>query len=280
MPYFFEDPFVTTELSVHGLRHDFPWDSVFRGGEAWVLAVQARLAITDRLAFIATKDGYTWLRPGSHSQLRAEEGLFDPAAGFKYVLLQHEPSGFVLTPALRFVQPVGQSDVLSGWGPERHRALRVRRASAGAAARAGQPRRLAALRYRTRESSYVFYHLHLSTPVLELLVPFVELNGTTGTRSGNGRNRVDTRSFGGVDLGTAQSVLHGNGATDHFGFEGADAVNLGATRVSGHTILTLALGARVPVTRRVSLAGYYELPVTERRDIFEQRVGLNAVYAF
>ncbi len=31
MPYLFEDPFITTEVSVHAIWHDFPWDSVFRG---------------------------------------------------------------------------------------------------------------------------------------------------------------------------------------------------------------------------------------------------------
>jgi len=61
MPYLFEDPYITTELNLVGIYHDFPSDSVFDGGEAGVIALQARLALTERLAFIATKDGYTIL---------------------------------------------------------------------------------------------------------------------------------------------------------------------------------------------------------------------------
>ena len=56
-PYIFEDPFITTGVYVWGLWHEFPHDSIFgggkaitsnKGGDVWAIAVQARLAITDR----------------------------------------------------------------------------------------------------------------------------------------------------------------------------------------------------------------------------------------
>lgn len=56
MPYLFEEPFITTGLSGYGIWHEFPNESAFQGGDAWVAALQARIAITDRLALIATKD--------------------------------------------------------------------------------------------------------------------------------------------------------------------------------------------------------------------------------
>jgi len=279
MPYYFEDPFITTEISTHLLWHDFPWDSVFRGGEIWVLAVQARLAITDRLAFIATKDGYAWLNPGKHSQIRKDQGLFDLAAGFKYALIRDEESGFTLTPALRFVIPSGTKDVLAGYGrgaiiPSASAALPLGPLNTIGSFGAYQP-------FDTsRESAYLFYNLHVSTPLLKVLVPFAELNGTTWTRSGSGRNLIGTKSFGPVSLSTAQTVLHGAGVTANRSFEGADAVNLGSARVAGNTLMTLALGGRIPITKQASLAGYYEFPVTRREDIFEQRIGVNAVYEF
>ena len=49
MPYYFEDPFITTEVQAYGIWHEFPGRSVFQGGDAYVAALQARLAITDRL---------------------------------------------------------------------------------------------------------------------------------------------------------------------------------------------------------------------------------------
>lgn len=54
-----ETPFITTELRPMYIYHDIPDDSVVRGGYGHVVAVQARLAVTDRLGLIATKDGYT-----------------------------------------------------------------------------------------------------------------------------------------------------------------------------------------------------------------------------
>ncbi|MGH0030895.1 MAG: hypothetical protein ACQGVC_13970 [Myxococcota bacterium] len=279
MPYYFEDPFITTEISTHLLWHDFPWDSVFRGGDIWVLAVQARLAQTDRLAFIATKDGYAWMRPGSHSQIRADEGFFDLAAGFKYQAIRNEETGLVVTPALRFVIPAGNSAVFSGKGkgaiiPSASAALPLGPINAIGNLGLFQPFN------DNVESSFMFANIHLSTSVLEFVVPFAELNGQYWTRSGNGRNHVDTRSFGKVDLGTAQTVLHGAGVTDRQTWEGADAVNLGSSGVSGNQIMTLALGGRIPITKKASFAAYWETPITNRKDIWEQRVGLNLAYAF
>ena len=59
MPYLFEDPHITSGLNFAYLWHGFPDDSAFQGGGVHVLALQIRLALTDRLAFIATKDGLT-----------------------------------------------------------------------------------------------------------------------------------------------------------------------------------------------------------------------------
>lgn len=278
MPYLFEDPFITTEVSAHGLWHAFPWDSVFRGGEAWVAAVQARLAITDRLAFIATKDGYTWLRPGSHSQIPGDDGFFDITAGFKYALIERPEDGFILTPALRVDLPTGQDQVFSGNGSGELIP------SFSTALGAGPVNLIGSYGWRIpfegpKESTSMFYNLHASVPVLEYLVPFLELNGTTWVRSGHGEANVKTKAFGSVDLGLAQEVVHGPlGQTDTLRWEGADVVNLGSEGVSGNTLLTLAAGARVPVTKRVSLGAYYEFPLTERQDIFGERVAINATY--
>jgi len=108
MPYLFEDPFITTGVNVVGIWHDYPTGrkSVFQGGDAWVTAVQARVAITDRLAFIATKDGYAWHRP-DNELLRNDQGFFDIAAGFKYALIDDRENNFILTPSLRIDIPVG-----------------------------------------------------------------------------------------------------------------------------------------------------------------------------
>lgn len=280
MPYLFEDPFITTEVSAHGLWHDFPWDSVFRGGDVWVAAVQARVAITDRLAFIATKDGYAWLRPGSHSQIAAEQGFFDIAAGFKYALIDRPEDAFILTPALRMDLPTGQKDLFSGNGGG------VVIPSVSSAKGFGPLHLLGSMGFRLpiaadKESASFFYNAHVDASFIEALVPFVELNGTTWTHSGDGDRMVKTKAFGSVDLDTAQIVVHGPlGQTRNLRFEGADVVNLGSKGVSGNTLLTLAVGGRAPITKHVSLGAYYEFPLTRRQDIFEQRAAVNVMYTF
>ena len=58
---YFEDPFITTDIRLMYVYHEIPDDSVLRGGQVHAVAVQIRVALTERLALIATKDGYSWV---------------------------------------------------------------------------------------------------------------------------------------------------------------------------------------------------------------------------
>jgi hypothetical protein len=59
MPHLFEDPYITTGLNFayiyHRLPDSGPLGVAFDGGGAHALALQIRVALTDRLALIATK---------------------------------------------------------------------------------------------------------------------------------------------------------------------------------------------------------------------------------
>ena len=55
-PLFFESPLIQSEARPIFIYHNF--DDKFIGGFARVYAVQLRWAVTERLAIIATKDGY------------------------------------------------------------------------------------------------------------------------------------------------------------------------------------------------------------------------------
>lgn len=284
MPYFFEDPFITTEVSAHAIWHDFPWDSVFRGGDAYVLAVQARVAITEKLAFIATKDGYTFLRPGSHSAVDADQGFFDIMAGLKYALIENREDGYILTPALRFMLPTGERGVFSGndsgaFVPSISGAMRLGPAHLIGSFGSQLPFS------NNKGSQSIFYNLHADVPIPDLpIVPFLELNGTTWTQSGKGERKVQTKDrfgLGTQPLTPAQDVVFDSlGHTAQRRFEGADVVNLGSEGVAGRTIMTLAAGMSFPLTDHVTLASYYEFPITNREDIWEQRVDVNLNYTF
>jgi hypothetical protein len=271
MPYLFEEPFNTSNVSVHVVHHRFPDDSIIDGGHLTVLAVQARVALTDRLGFIATKDGYVWFRPG-HRLLSDQQGWFDIAAGFKYVLIDRPEDNLIVSPTLRFDVPTGSSDMFSGNGDG------VAIPGLSWAWGWGDFHVVGDLGGRIPfdsgdESTSFFYNFHFDYAVHPNFVPFVELNGTHWTSSGDGELDIRTR-IGTLDLSVVQGAL-GTGRG-----EGNDVVNLGSEGVSGNDIVSMAVGARFPITKHVHAALSYEFPVTSREDLLEQRASANVTYEF
>lgn len=289
MPYLFEDPYITTELNLVGIYHGFPSDSVFNGGEAGVVALQARLALTDRLAFIATKDGYMVNRP-DHPWLKNEEGFMDITAGFKYAVIDNRELGLIVTPSLRVEIPVGNADVFQGqgegvfipgisvgWGPKNVHLI----TDIGAQLPVD----------KDRDSSSVFYNIHLDQafkvgfiPGADFIVPFVELNGMVWVDSGEGKASVALKSppapVQHVPLRAAQDILNGAGVTRDRRFEGADVANLGSSGMAGEDLVTFAWGFRVPLRNGVSTGFAYERALSQRKDIFEQRATWMVDYQF
>jgi hypothetical protein len=271
-PFLFEEPFITTGISAHGVWHDLPDDSVLDGGDIWVLAVQARVAITDRLAFIATKDGFVWLRPG-HRLLADQQGFFDISAGFKYALIDMPEQNFILTPSLRFDAPTGSSDVFSGNGDG------VAIPAVSWAWGLGDFHLVGDLGGRIpfdnqAESTSIFWNFHFDYGVHRHFVPFLEVNGLHWTGGGDGSLTIHTHDFPDVPLRVVQAVF-GTG----FG-EGNDVVNLGSQGVAGNTIVSLAVGARFPIDDHWYGGFAYEFPVTTREDLLQQRIALNLAYEF
>jgi hypothetical protein len=111
-PIYFESPFNSSELRAIYLKHDFSDQSALGGGGVTVYALQARLAITDRLGFIATKDGYSELEIDGLNY--EDEGWNDLAAGFKYVVVADKETDFVMTPGIRYQAENGHRGILQG----------------------------------------------------------------------------------------------------------------------------------------------------------------------
>lgn len=289
MPYLFEDPYITTDLNLVGIYHNFPSDSVFNGGEAGVIALQARVALTDRLAFIATKDGFMVNRP-DHPWLKNEDGFMNISGGFKYAVIDDRESGIIVTPSLRVEVPVGNADVFQGtgkgvfipgvsfgWGPKDTHLI----GDIGAQLPVDGD----------HNSSSVYYNLHLDQairtqfiPGADFVVPFIELNGMVWVDSGDGSTKVDLKAPPApaqhVPLKTAQNILHGAGVTRDHRFEGADVANLGSSGMAGEQLITFAWGVRVPLRNGISTGFSYERAISQRKDIFEQRATWMIDYTF
>ena len=282
MPYLFEDPHITTGLNFVYIYHGLPEGPVFDGGGAHVLALQIRLALTDRLAFIATKDGLAMLRPGSASAVAEETGIFDMTFGFKGSLIESKEHEFILTPALRYEIPMGTQGLFQNfgdgvfipsasfrWGLSE---LGLERANLVGGLGGQIPID------SDRNVQSLFYNIHLdygfevNRSIVRYIVPFIELNGIHYTKSGDGLNPVARRGGGTIPLGAAQTAL-GTGP-----FEGIDIANLGSPGIAGEDVLVMGGGIRVPTTWGVSFAVMYEGPVSSRQDIFEQRFTFMATW--
>ena len=272
-PYLFEDPFITTNAVPYFLWHDFPEQSGFDGGALYAAALQLRVALTDRVAIIATKDGFVWNRNGQ-PLLEDSQGFLNLAAGVKVALWQDRDAGRIVSGILRVEVPTGSSDQYQGYGSG------MALPSLAGAFRTGPVRWIgdlgAQIPFDGRElSSSLFYHLYADLDVgTKWIRPFVQLSGLYWIESGNGKLPIRLKHGGTLDLDTVQTAL-GTGP-----FEGADVMNLGSEQVDNLDLLTAAVGVHVPVAEHVTFSVAYERPITEPKGIFQQRVTSALVIEF
>ena len=108
-PIFNETPLITTELRPIYFHQRIPGDFVTGGGNVDVVAAQVRVAITDRLGFLATTDGYAFV--DFDNVLPDEDGFADLAVGLKYAVVYDPPAGEIVTVGARYTLPTGNLDV-------------------------------------------------------------------------------------------------------------------------------------------------------------------------
>lgn len=270
-PYLFEDPFVTTGASLYYILHEFPDDSAMGGGEAHVVALQLRLALTERLGFIATKDGHVWLRPDL-ALLDDEEGWMNLGAGLKYILWEDPDRPLIFSGIARVELDTGSSDVFQGhgngvgllsvsgaWGPGRFSIM----ADVGAQ-----------LPFSGKLSSSLFYHLYAGYSLSRKLTPFVQVSGLRWFNDGDGSLPVDLNIGVTLPIETVDQVL----GTERF--EGTDVLNLGSNGVDNLDQITLAGGVHWTLTDQWTLSFAYERPITEPKGLFKQRFTSNLTFEF
>jgi hypothetical protein len=245
-PTLFESPVIATNLRPIAAYHSLPDDSIFAGGDVQILALQARWAVTDRLALIATKDGYVQVNPDSGAD---ESGMADIAAGLKFALVEAEKAGLLITPGVTYELPSGDEEVFQGNGDG------LVRPFVAAGWDLGRFNLLANVGYdmpldNDAESTRFTWHGHADFQVFDNLFPLIEINGLTYT-----------------DDGAAMAA----------DFEGVDFFNLGSNDVSGNTLVTGAVGLRWRIGNS-AIGAAYEAPLTSREDLFGWRVTLDWVF--
>lgn len=250
MPTVFEDPFITTDLRPFYIYHEIPKGSVLRGGQVHVAAAQIRVALTERLAFLATKDGYSWV--DSHVT-SAGDGWNDIAIGLKYALIVEPENQFLLTAGVKWEWNNGSTDAWQGG--DSHEISPFFSVAKGwdqwhfIGALAG---RIATDRHDANSS--VVWNLHLDYELTETFRPLVEVHGihwvTNADRLPLGEDYLDVGS-------------------------------LGASKAAGRDFFSAGVGFRWQAMPNVSVGVTYEFPLESADEhLQEQRVTVNTVISF
>lgn len=237
-PTHFEDPRNLTEARFIYMRHKVPQAAL--GGEINLFALQLRAAITDRLSVIATKDGYI----ASNNPL-VDDGWADVAAGLKYNLLRDPAGQGLLSVGGTYEMTNGSTRSLQGNGDGVFNFF-----VSGAQKLTERANYIGAFGVRlpndtAAETSMMFWSHHLDRRVTERLYLLAEANWYHWLDSG----------AGGIP-----------------GVEGGDLFNLGSTNVTGNDIVTSAVGVKFKPSRHQELGLAIEFPVTDRRDVLDNRL--------
>ena len=260
-PVYFEDPRITSEARPIFMEHFLPDTFQFKGGSAplggdlRLYALQLRFALSDRLAVIATKDGYIEFRP-DHT-LAHGYGWADLAAGLKYALVDDREHQFILTPGFTIAVPTGSTDVMQGRGSgewnlfvSTEKGWDKFHATANVGFRI--PNDFSA------QTAQLHYSLQFDYYVHRYFIPFIALNGYTVLSEG------EHRLLNAVPLNA----------------EMYDLINFGSTDAQGTTQLTFGGGVRSRILPKLDLGAAYEIGIVDPKGIFDARVTADLIWRF
>ena len=252
-PIFNETPLITTEIRPIYFHQKIPGDFVTGGGNIDVVAAQVRAAITDRLGFLATTDGYAFT--DFNGVLPGEEGFADLAVGLKYAVVYDPAAGEILTLGARYTIPSGNLDTggaeLTGVGDGSIHAF----ASGMKIMDALQVQGNVGVQQSIdgKNASFFYASGHLSYEIAPGIYPLVEANAFIPYDGGN--------------------RIAGSNIT------GFDVADIGAS--DPRDTFTVAAGARFRPHDNVILGGAFEYNVNESSDhLFQWRAMFDAVIHF
>jgi hypothetical protein len=243
-PIFNETPYITTEARPMHLHQEIPDKFLTGGGDIDVIAVQLRVALTERLGFIATKDG--WADIDFDSVLDDESGFANLAFGFKYAILSNPETCSLLTAGVRYEAPSGSLSSsgisLQGSGDGLFDLFLTGAhvfGPLGLQASVGTQLAIDG----SHDTSFVHYSVHADWEILDRAYPTLELNG-----------------FSPIEDGSRTAV----------GVNGLDLVNLGSA--NSKTVVTIAPGLRLRLTDNVLFGMAFEVPMTDAEDLMDWRL--------
>lgn len=244
----FEDPRNVTELRGVFLQHRVP--STALGGDINLYAIQIRARLTDRLSLVAAKDGYIV----SDNPL-IDDGWADVDLGLKYALFRDPASQRLLSAGFSYNLPVGSQRSLQDRGDGIFNLYLT-----GGSQILGAGHWLSAVGGQLpvdgdANSSFVYWSNHFDYQVRKGWYALTEFNWFHYASDGDNR------------LGLT-------------GLDGGDLFNLGSGGVEGNDIVTGAYGLKYKPNRKTEIGVAHEVPLTQRRDVLDNRLTVDLILRY
>lgn len=236
------------------------------GGDVQVYALQFEIALTDRLSFVANKDGYVDINPDTKPLWSDQSGFANLGAGFKYAFFLDPASGTALSGTMTFEIPTGNHDVFQGEGDGGVNLILNGLKLMGDWQFAGSAG--VQIPFSDQQATSSFVSAHASYEVCKYFIPLVELNWFHVLDSGDGRPNFFSQAGGAVPV-IAQ-------------FEGGDLLNFGAGNAfANRDFVTAAIGFRSRLMDNVDAGVAYEFPLTSKENgIMKDRITIDVVWKF
>lgn len=243
-PIFTKDPRALTEARLLFIQNHIPSGHPLGGGDFQVYALQVRVALTDRLSFIADKDGHAVIKTPAGGK---KTGWLNLAAGLKYSFIRDEERQLLVTSGFMFEPQTGEADVFQSNGRGLFTVFGTLGKEFGC-----KNHLLLNGGYHfpvdSNANSSLFYaQVHLDRQMFGWMYPLVELNWFHWTQGGN--------------RGLPPALGEGDGL-----------LNLGTTGVAGNDLVTVAAGLKAKLSRNLDAGFAYEVPISNRKDLLSNRV--------
>lgn len=253
-PTIFEDPRSLTEFRFIGTWQSAPSDNaLLMGGNIFDINMQGRISINDQWSLILHRLSITRVQTGDGTLggYTGGTGLNDLELGAKYTFLRDTRSETIMAFGARFDIPIGSSTVLagSGWG------LMPYLSYAQGFLDNWHFMALGSYRFGFSQGSSDFLNVsaHIDYGFFKRFYPLAEVNWIYYTAGGN-RQPVN--------------------------FEGGDLLNIGATDVSGRSLITVALGFRFKFSESCQMGAVYDFPVVGTDMMEKYRIALDLIFRY
>ncbi len=245
-PVFFEDPRQLTEARGIFFQHKVP--TALGGESVQLYALQLRARLTENISLIATKDGYI-----TSSNPLVDDGWADLAAGLKFTLIRDTCKQRLVSAGFTYEAATGSASALQNNGTGEFNLFMTAGAKIGERAHWISAGGLRLPTNPTDESTSSYWSNHFDYMLLPRVYFLNEYNWYTW-------------------LGAGQDGIGG--------VEGLDVFNLGSPGVSGNDIVTSAIGLKFKPGIHSELGCAFEFPLTDRRDIIDNRITVDFILRY